>query len=82
MSEKMFYLQHQRMGYCGNSPFWWSSEGGYTPLIDKAKKFTEQDADLEIRSSKNSHGFVKWNCDEIDAIAVRVVDMQDMRRLE
>lgn len=74
----LYYLQNASMGYLGNAPYWWREGGsGYTPYIDEAKVWTEQDADSEIRTCKGTHDFRKWRVDDImRAIAPRMVDLQ------
>jgi hypothetical protein len=76
---KCFYLQNPKAGYLGNSPMFWGTNGGYTAKLDAAKRFTEAEADQTIRECR-SHGFIKWSCDEVDAVSHRTVGMQDLRK--
>ena len=75
---EFFLLQNCSLGYCGNSPLWWSIKGGYTDRIDDARMFSERHADGEVRASKSSHNFKKWPVSLIKSIAYLVVDSQDL----
>jgi hypothetical protein len=80
MSGKKFYLlQNIGAGYVGNSPVFWATDGGYTQWIDNAKRWTREDAQLQIRSTKGSHNWKAWRLSVIEKYAQRTVDIQDLR---
>lgn len=77
---KLYLLQNCTAGFVGNSPVFWREGGsGYTPWIDEAKRWTFQEARLQIRSTKGSHRWKLWPLDKIEQVAKRTVDMQDLR---
>jgi hypothetical protein len=77
---KTYLLQNCSAGYIGNSPmFWHESDSGYTQWIDEAKRWTYQESRLQIRSTRGSHSWRMWDLKEIEAVAKRTVDMQDLR---
>jgi hypothetical protein len=76
--EPKFFLQHGRMLYAGNSPWWWKKGGNYTTRIDEAQEFTEKEADELIRTTQSSHDFKKWPAEWVRAAAHLTVDMQDL----
>jgi len=39
---EMYYIRYE--GYLGNALIWWQLGGGYTCDINKAEKFTEEEA--------------------------------------
>lgn len=73
--ERLFYLQNVELGYLGNSPMWWCTQGGYTPRLDFARQFTKAEADDITRGTQK---FKAWTVAEIEKIAYRTVDVQDM----
>lgn len=76
-----YLLQNCSGGYIGNSPvFWHRSGSGYTQWIDHAKRWTKEEAELKIRSTRGSHTWQMWSVEEIEAVAKRTVDMQDLNR--
>lgn len=78
---RLFYLQNETAGYCGNSPMWWAKGGsGYTARLDEAETFFADDANKIIRSTKGSHRWKKWPVKAVDAAAHRTVDIQDLRK--
>jgi hypothetical protein len=79
----MLYLQKVNAGYCGNSPMWWSTEGGYTPRLEFAKRFTVEEVDAILRTtSRATHEWKAWDADAIDRLSHREVDVQDMHKLK
>jgi len=77
-----YLLQNCSGGYVGNSPVFWRDGGsGYTHLIDEAKRWTKEEAELQIRSTRGSHTWQMWSVAEIEAVAKRTVDIQDLRKL-
>jgi len=77
-----YLLQNCSGGYVGNSPvFWHKDGGGYTQWIDEAKRWTKEEAERQIRSTRGTHSWVMWPVDEIEAAAKRTVDIQDLRKL-
>ena len=76
-----YYLQNCGEGYLGNSPLFYSKNGsGYTQWIDEAKTFTEEAANKVISGTRGTHTWIKWFVEEIEAVAKRTVDIQDLRR--
>ncbi len=70
----LYYIQSKKSGYIGNSLVWWNEGGkGYTCDLNKAWKLPRHEA-------------IKYHCpanqirpvDEMDAIAQRHIDMQDL----
>lgn len=81
--DELYYLQNVRYGYFGNSPYWWEkNNSGYTPWLDEAKKFTNEEADKVIRSTQGSHEWKKWRVTEIDRTARRIADVQTLSGAE
>lgn len=59
-SEKMYYIQN---GYVGNSMLWWAIDRkGYTTEIDKAGKFTKEEAKVIIKRPQDR----AWPCSHVD----------------
>lgn len=80
VEEPLFYLQNQTAGYLGNSPVFWGVDGaGYTSRLDRAKKFTYEEAQSIMRSTKGSHSWFAWPVDHVDKHAHLTVDIQDLR---
>lgn len=77
---RLYLLQNRSAGYLGNSPMFWADGGGYTQWIDEAKQWTWKEARLQIRAAKSTHNFRAIPLDEIERVAKRTVDMQDLRR--
>jgi hypothetical protein len=76
-----YLLQNCSGGYVGNSLVFWREGGsGYTPWIDEAKRWTKEEAELQIRSTRGSHTWQMWSVAEIEAVAKRTVDIQDLRK--
>jgi hypothetical protein len=74
-------LQSCTGSYVGNSPCFWHKDGiGYTPWIDDAKRWTKEEAELQIRSTRGSHTWKMWPLSEITAAAKVTVDIQDLRK--
>jgi hypothetical protein len=76
----LYLLHNLNAGYIGNSPIFWAERGGYTQWIDDAKRWTWQEARAQIRSSRSSHSWRIWKLSEIEAVAKRTVDIQDLQR--
>jgi hypothetical protein len=77
-----YLLQNCSGGYVGNSPVFWHKDGsGYTHWIDDAKRWTKDEAEKQILSTRGSHTWQMWSVDEIEAVAKRTVDIQDLRKL-
>lgn len=82
MKDEIYLLQNLNAGYVGNSPMFWREGGsGYTPWIDEAKRWTRQEAEAQIRSTRGTHFWQMWSLAEVEAIAERTVDIQDLRKL-
>ena len=80
--EEIYLLQCLNIGYVGNSPMFWREGGsGYTPWIDEAERWTRQEAESLIRSTSGTHDWEMWSLAEVEAIAKRTVDIQDLRKL-
>lgn len=78
---RLYLLQNRSAGYLGNSPvFWANGGGGYTQWIDEAKRWTLVEAQKQIDATRSSHDFRAIPLDEIERVAKRTVDMQDLRR--
>lgn len=78
---KTYLLQNCNGGYCGNSPMFWREDGsGYTPWIDQAKRWTYREARAQIRSTRGSHSWKMWPLDQIEKVAKRTVDIQELRK--
>jgi len=75
--EELFYIQDSRQ-YVGNCMLWWGAKSrGYTCNLDLAGKYSRQEAE-EICANRESEKM--WPVAEIDALASRHVDMQNVRR--
>lgn len=78
-TEKLYYIQNKHAGYIGNAPLFWAlNRYGYTSNLDKAHKFTEEEA-KEIclgNPEKNK----AWSVDYIDnSVGIqRIIDSQYM----
>lgn len=73
-----YYIQNTESGYLGNSIMFWAVTGGYTPKLEKAEKFTWQEA-KEICECENTPGKYKaWSVEYIDNNegTARVTDSQ------
>lgn len=82
MNMNEYLLQNCSGGYVGNSPVFWHNNGnGYTPWIDEAKRWTKEEAEAQIKSTRGSHTWTMWSVEEIESVAKRTVDMQDLRKL-
>jgi hypothetical protein len=45
MRERKYLILNRTAGFIGNSPLWWAQKNsGYTPRLDKAKRFTAEEA--------------------------------------
>jgi hypothetical protein len=73
----LFFLQHGKQ-FVGNSPLWWADPSGYTTHINKAKRFTQDEAEQIIRSTKSSHDFRMWEVPYVLAAATLQVDAQNL----
>lgn len=74
MSE-LYYMQDNR-NYVGNDILFWSKgKSGYTTDTTKAHVFTKEEA---IEIMKNRSTDIAWPKEYIDAVARKVVDMQDI----
>jgi hypothetical protein len=74
---KQYLLQNVTAGYLGNSPMFWSNNGGYTQWIDDAKVWGYKEAREQIRSTKGSHVWKLWPLDLVLKLARRTIDVQD-----
>lgn len=80
MNKKLYLLQCCTAGFVGNSPlFWKEGGGGYTPWIDEAKRWEWAEAQTQVRSTRGSHSWKVWPLDQIEAVAKRTVDIQDLK---
>ena len=76
-----YYLRNVHAGYLGNAPIWWAIDGkGYTAYLEKAHRFSKEDAESFQREDK--HKWEIYPCDFIDHNAHKVFDAQDFRQLE
>ncbi len=74
---RRYYIQNTK-GYCGNSVIWWREGGhGYTSDLAKAWKVTKEKAD-EICAGRRPTEDIAWAADEIDRMAQRHMDMQEL----
>lgn len=59
-TEKLYYIQN---GYVGNAILWWGVEGkGYTTDIEKAGKYTKEEAKKIIKRPQD----IAWLCSHVD----------------
>lgn len=84
---ELYYIRSHECGYAGNSPYWWGkNSSGYTAYIDKAGKYTKDEAEEICRSANKC---VKpenpqesmYLCNEIDLLCHRVFDSQNTGKL-
>jgi hypothetical protein len=72
-NEKLYYIQN---GYVGNAILWWAVDSkGYTTEIEKAGKFTKEEAKKIIQRPCD----VAWECTHVDNCVEahkHVIDMQ------
>lgn len=74
----LYYIQNK--GYVGNSLVWWKKDGkGYTCNLNEAWK-VPYDTAAEICQARPGEDFMR-NVKQIDQIAQRHVDVQDLHRL-
>jgi hypothetical protein len=60
MANKMYYIQS---GYIGNACLWWAIDSkGYTTEIEKAGKFSKEEAKKIINRPQDK----AWECSHID----------------
>jgi len=79
--EELFLLQNCGAGYIGNSPIFWRKNGsGYTQWIDDAELWTKEGAERQIESTRGTHSWQMWPIAEVEAVAKRTVDIQDLRK--
>lgn len=78
----LYLLQNMHGGYLGNSPVFWSESGGYTQWIDEAKRWTKEEAESQIQSTRGTHLWKMWPIEWIQSAARRTVDIQDLRKIE
>lgn len=72
----LFYLQDAR-SFVGNCVLWWAKDGkGYVCDLRLAHRYTFEEAMAHHRSRKTD---LPWSCEEIDAQARPVMDMQGLR---
>lgn len=75
----LYLLQNCNGGFIGNSPlFWRKDNSGYTQWIDEARMWTKEEAETQIRSTRGSHSWKMWSVEEINSVAKRIVDIQDL----
>lgn len=80
MAKAAYLLQNETAGYVGNSPLFWKEGGcGYTAEIEKARRFTWQEAGNVIRSTRGTHRWKRWKLSDVEKATIRVVDMQLLR---
>lgn len=79
MSNNQYFVQRKPSGYLGNAPVWWAEGGGYTAYLEKAKRFSSDEAHELLREDPNKWGIFK--CPDIEARCHTVFDMQDFKRL-
>lgn len=76
---QIFLLRNLDSGFMGNSPMWWKEgDSGYTQWIDDARAFTLDEAAKTISACKGTHKLQMYDIHEIEALAKRTVDIQDM----
>ena len=81
--ERNYLLINWSGGFVGNSPVFWRDGGsGYTQWIDEAQRWTKDEAEKCIRSIRGSHNMSMWKLEDIESIAKRTIDVQDLRKLE
>lgn len=74
----MFYIQNRLP--VGNCVQWWAEGGhGYTCDLDRAGKFTREEAMAIVRERPDIDK--AWAVDDIDRMAIRHFDSQNLRRL-
>lgn len=67
-------------GFVGNSPQFWKRGGsGYTPWVDEAEVFTNEQADKTVASCLGSHRLQKVDKETVMALAKLTVDIQDLQ---
>lgn len=72
MKEEMYYVWSGQ--YVGNAMVWWGkNRSGYTCDLDKAGKYTKEEA-IEITNCRDSDS--AFLCKRIDENAIRTVDAQ------
>jgi hypothetical protein len=71
-----YFLQDTR-SYVGNCPMWWGGSGGYTSRIDKARRYTFDEA---MRQHECRDTDVPWPCSEIEPLKRPTIDVQEMPR--
>lgn len=79
--DEFYFLQNCNAGYVGNSPVFWAKSGGYTQWIDEAKRWTRDEANKQIESTRGSHQWELWLCGDVVSASKRTVDIQDLRKV-
>lgn len=61
LQDTLYYIQN---GYVGNAILWWAIDSrGYTTELEKAGKFTKEEAEGIIKRPED----IAWPCDYIDS---------------
>lgn len=80
---ELYLLQNCDCPFLGNSPVFWREGGsGYTQWIDEAKRWTKEEAESQIRSTRGSHRWEMWPLSQITAAKKFTVDIQDLRKAQ
>ena len=79
--EDLYLLQNAGL-YTGNCVLWWGRESGYTDKVVLAKRFTSEECDKLIESTRESHIFIKHRLEDVLRASSRFCDIQDLRTLE
>ena len=78
MMPSLYLLQNNSAGYCGDYPLFWCEGGGYSPDIDQAKRWTEDEALMQIASTRGSHFWMMWKEEDCLNAVVRVVNSEKL----
>ncbi len=74
----LYYLEN-RTPPNGNVAYFWRKGGcGYTAKIHEAELFNSEQADSIIRSSKDTHNFIKHEKSKVHRVFFQAVNIDDL----
>lgn len=73
MSQELYYIRNE--GYLGNALIWWQIGGGYTCDINKAEKFTKEEA-KDICTRPEDSAYKVSYIDSLEKAKKLIIDSQ------
>lgn len=71
---ELYYIRNE--GYLGNALLWWQLGGGYTCDINKAEKFTEEEAKKQCLSRHSDSAYKVSYIDNLEKAKKTIIDSQ------